>query len=77
MNSGLSVSGVFEVVVAFFGGVGSEQLADGGDDGLEGSRRRFAQGMFELGEDLLEPFHKFDDLPCLKIGDRRLVTSNS
>ena len=52
--SGLSVSGVFEVVGALFGGVGVEQLADGGEDRLESSRRRLAQEMLELGEDLLD-----------------------
>jgi hypothetical protein len=35
-------------------GVGVEQLADGGDDGVEGSRSRLAQKMLELGEDLLD-----------------------
>jgi hypothetical protein len=54
MFSGLSISCVFEVVCALFRGVGAEQLADGGEDGLEGSRRRFAQEMLELGEDLLD-----------------------
>ena len=49
MFSGLTISGVFEVVGALFGGVGAEQLADGGDDRLEGSRRRLAQQMLELG----------------------------
>jgi len=54
MFSGLSVSGVFEVVGELFGGVGVEQLADGGEDRLESSRRRLAQEVLELGEDLLD-----------------------
>jgi hypothetical protein len=54
MFSGLSISGVSEVVCALFRGVGVEQLADGGDDSLEGLRRRFAQQMLELAEDLLD-----------------------
>ena len=54
MFSGLSVSCVSEVVGAFGRGVGVEQLADGGDDGVESSRRRLAQQMLELGEDLFD-----------------------
>ena len=54
MFSGLSVAGVFEIVGALFGGVGVEQLADGGDDRFESSRHRLAQEMLELGEDLLD-----------------------
>jgi hypothetical protein len=50
MFSGLSVSCVSAVVGALGRGVGIEQLADGGEDGVEGSRRRFAQQMLELGE---------------------------
>src|SRR6516165_7352654 len=49
----LTVAGVGEVVGAFGRGVGAEQFADGGDDRLEVSRRRLAQQMLELGEDLL------------------------
>ena len=56
MFSGLSVSGVFEVVGELFGGVGVEQLADGGEDRLESSRRRLAQEVLELGEDLFDGF---------------------
>jgi hypothetical protein len=54
MFSGLPISCVGEVVGALGGGVGVEQLADCGDDGVEGSRRRFAQQVLELGEDLLD-----------------------
>ena len=54
MFSGLSVPGVFEVVGALFGGVGVEQLTDGGEDRFESSRRRFAQKVLELGEDFLD-----------------------
>jgi len=54
MISGLSIAGVFEVVEAFLWRVGLEQLADGGDEGFEGSRRRFAQQVLQLGEDLLD-----------------------
>ena len=54
MFSGLRISCIGEVVGALGGGVGVEQLADCGDDGVEGSRRRFAQEMLELGEDLFD-----------------------
>jgi len=43
MLSALCIAGVFEVVGAFLGCVGSEQLADGDDEVFERSRRRFAQ----------------------------------
>jgi hypothetical protein len=54
MFSGLSVSCIGEVVGAFLGGVGSEELADGGDQGFEGSRSGFAEQVLELGEDLFD-----------------------
>ena len=54
MFSGLSVAGVGEVIDAFLGGVGSEEFADGGDDGFDRSRRRFPQQVLELGEDLFD-----------------------
>jgi len=54
MNLGLPVAGVGEVVGALRRGVGVEQPADGRDDGVKGSRRRFAQEMLELGEDLFD-----------------------
>jgi hypothetical protein len=54
MISGSRIAGVFEVVSAFVGCVGSEQLADGGDEAFERSRRRFAQQVLQLGEDLLD-----------------------
>ena len=56
MFSGLSVFGVFEIVGALFGGVGVEQLADGGENRLESLRRRLAQEVLELGEDLFDGF---------------------
>jgi len=49
---GLPIAGVGEVVGTFRRGVGAEQLAYGVDDDVEGSRRRLAQEMLELGEDL-------------------------
>jgi hypothetical protein len=54
MFSGLSVSCVSEVIGAFFGGVGAEKFANGGDEGFDGSGRGFAQEMLELGEHLLD-----------------------
>src|SRR5579863_665830 len=54
MNLGLSVPCIGEVVGAFLGGVGSEQLADGGDDGFDGARGGVAQQVLELGEDLFD-----------------------
>ena len=45
------VSGVGEVVGTFPGGVASEKLADGSDDGFDGSRSGFAERVFELGFD--------------------------
>jgi adenylate cyclase len=47
MISGLSISGVCEVVSTFLCGVGSEQLADGGDEGFEGACRRRAKQVFQ------------------------------
>src|ERR1700719_4718666 len=54
MLSGSSIACVCEVVVAFLGGVGSEKLADGGDEGFERARRRLAQQMLQFGEDLFD-----------------------
>jgi hypothetical protein len=54
MLSGLPISCVSEVVGAFGCGVSVEQLADGGGDGVEGSRRSLAQKLLELGEDLFD-----------------------
>ena len=54
MFSGLSISSVDEVVGAFLRGVVSEQCASGGDEGLDGARRRVAQQMLELGENLFD-----------------------
>ena len=54
MISGLSITGVFEVVEAFLWRVGFEQLADGGDEGFEGARGGFAQQVLQLGEDLFD-----------------------
>ena len=54
MISGSSISCVCEVVGTFLRGVGSEQLTDGGDKGFERARRRFAQEVLQLGEDLFD-----------------------
>ena len=54
MILGLPIAGVGEVVGAFGRVAGAEQLAYGIDHGVEGSRRRLAQEMLELGEDLLD-----------------------
>jgi hypothetical protein len=54
MISGLSISGVCEVVSTFLCGVGSEQLADGCDEGFERACRRRAHQVFQLGEDLFD-----------------------
>ena len=54
MISGMCIAGISEVVGAFVGCVGSEQLADGGDEAFERSRRRFAQQVLQLGEDLFD-----------------------
>src|SRR6516165_12736569 len=43
-----------EVVGAFFGREGPEDLADCGTNGFEGSRGRLSQELLELGEDLLD-----------------------
>ena len=42
MNLDSFIAGVDEVVGTFLGGVGSEEFADGGDDGFDGSGRGFA-----------------------------------
>jgi hypothetical protein len=55
MNLGLPVAGVGKVVGALVRGVGTEALvAGGGDEGLEVSRRRLAQKVLELGENLFD-----------------------
>ena len=54
MILGYAVSGVCEVVGAFLRGEGVEELADRGRDRRDGSRREFAQAMFELSKDLFD-----------------------
>jgi len=54
MNLDSFIAGVDEVVGAFPGGVGSEELADGGDDGFDGSGSGFAEQVLKLGEDLFD-----------------------
>ena len=54
MNLGLPVAGVGKVVGALVRGVGAEEFAGGGDEGLEVSRRRLALKVLELGENLFD-----------------------
>ena len=54
MFLGLPISGVCEVVGAFLGGEGVEQLADRSDDSFDGARCGVARQVLELGEDLFD-----------------------
>ena len=49
-----TISGVFQIVLAFDRCERVEEVADGVVQGFGGSRRGFAQHMLELGEDLFD-----------------------
>jgi hypothetical protein len=44
----------FEIVGAFVGGEGVEELADGSVDGIDGSGGSLSEQMVELGKDLFD-----------------------
>ena len=49
-----SIARVCEIVSAFFGCEGLENVADSGAQGVDGSCRSISEEMFEFGKDLLD-----------------------